>query len=90
MYARIRQDVCVLMDVLYAARYANGNPLAAESFETLVDSSPEFSCAMCLFDNLWVDPDANSSNSVDFLKEKDMLRLDSTLLFAQLHIRCAL
>ena len=68
---------------------AQGNPLAAESFETLVDIS-EYSCAMCLCDRLWVDPDADSSNGVDFMEERDMLRLDSMLLLVQLHIRYAL
>ena len=69
--------------------YVQGNPLAAESFETLVDIS-EYSCAMCLCDRLWVDPDADSSNGVDFMEERDMLRLDSMLLLVQLHIRYAL
>ena len=66
-----------------------GNPLAAETFESLVNMA-EYSCAVCLCDRLWVDPDNDSSNGVDFMEEKDMLRLDSMLLLVQLHIRYAL
>jgi hypothetical protein len=76
----VRQSACSTVQ---------GNPLAAETFETLVDMG-EYSCAMCLCDRLWVDPDAESSNGVDFMEEKDMLRLDSMLLLVQLHIRHAL
>jgi hypothetical protein len=66
-----------------------GNPLAADSFETLVDIS-EYVCAMCLCDSQWIDPDADGCNGADFLEETDMLRLDSMLFLTQLHIRYAL
>ena len=65
------------------------DPLEAATFEEAVDVS-QFSVAICLCDQRWIDPDADSSNGVDFLEQRDMLRLDSMLLLVQLHLRSAL
>lgn len=70
-------------------RHCQGNPLDAETYDTLVDIS-DYNCAMCLCDAKWIDPDSDSTNGVDFLEQGDMLRLDSMLLLVQLHIRTAL
>lgn len=69
--------------------WLQGDPLDAAQLRRNVNIG-EFACAICLCDRLWLDPDGDSSNGIDFLEEKDMLRLDSMLLLVQLHIRQAL
>lgn len=69
--------------------HLHGDPMAPGTFTSVIDIA-EYACAMCLCDQKWVDPDADASNGVDFLEQRDMLRLDSMLLLVQLHIRTAL
>ena len=88
-FSTIQSAIADCMVSCLHVSHCYGNPLNAETFESLVDIS-NYSCAMCLCDNKWVDPDSDSTNGVDFLEQSDMLRLDSMLLLVQLHIRTAL
>ncbi|KAL6749116.1 hypothetical protein V8C86DRAFT_3032280 [Haematococcus lacustris] len=46
-----------------------------------------FKCAIVLCDDKWIDPDQDSANGIDELRQRDMLRLDAMVMMVQLNIR---
>ncbi|KAK9845991.1 hypothetical protein WJX81_007900 [Elliptochloris bilobata] len=71
-------------------RHVSGNPLEADEMTSRLDVT-QYTTAIVLCDQSWVDPDLDDTNGIQGLDERrDVLRLESLILLVQLHLRKAL